>query len=654
VVRSQFYQGQTGPTAKDASYLDGLTDALDASAETGDDTELIASESITFSAAGSTVTFGSSNPLTSGVIPGDKVIIAGSTADDGEYEIAAPITATTVDIVGAFGSSDGGSATGVVNSIRSLLSDLNLLRTQVRRMTGESDWYTSPTVGNNPVFNSKKLLYGVVDKTDISVPAAAYADISALNLTPYADSSGSAEGIMASTSTPSAGGLKKSEGAHFVDIVNASTGAAILVNGLRVYGYLYVDNIATPTVERVYFVYFDEATDAEVLITNLSTEQDGAATNFEIVYNKRTNLASIPEDFALFPGIEFEPNPLENITLQQAYQGGNSVQLSDAEGDMIIETDDTDSVANFIVRNEAGSANFFASDTTNSQAEIGDASIDVSLEGDTTVQTGLTFGVTDGQATFGGNVDANAGLDVSGTTNLGDGGTTNYSQFSATGDLDMVGTANTITKSDAQLNLTTTAAQDLAVNAAGLLDLDGATVNLDSAGAMSLDAAANSNINVTAGDLDVGTITSGDLNLSSAGDLTFNDSTWAGGGGTPDPLDFSDASNTNLTGFDTAPVSLIDAINQARAAVTNNFEQGDSIPGATDKDTNITIPNSIDYDDSTDFVNNLVFFRNGQKMRSGADAAANFDCYPGSTLTTVKFEFKWRAEDTLGVFKYNG
>jgi len=646
MARSQFHQVQTGSSSKDASYLDGLTVALDTTAETANGVTLIPAESVAFAAAGNVVTFGTSNPLALGVIPGDFVRIAGSTSDDNDWLISA-VTATTVTVVGSFAAADGGSATGQVITGRDLLSDLNLLRSQVRRITGEPNWYDAPTIANNPFFNTKKLLYATENKTNISVPAAGFADISTLGLTPYADSSDPTdEGVLASTTAPTAGGGYKSEGTHWVRITDASSGEPITVNGFEVYGYIIVDDFDTPTTEEVHFVYFDEVADAEVLVTNLSTQQAGSSTNFEITYVSRTSLANIPEDFGLFPTHLEMPIDV-SVSLQSAYIGGNTIQLSDTEGDLIVETDDTGSVANIIFRKDGAVDNFFATDTTANQVELGAATISVQLLGNTVVTTGNTFSVINGQSTFGGNVDANSGLDVSGITNLGDGGVTNYARFTAAGDLSFVGTADSITKSDGTLALAVSG---------GTNDLDidsGRNVLIDAVSAFSIDGAAASNVSVTGANLTLSTITSGNVALSAAGLLTFNDSFWAGGGGTPDPLPFADAGNTNfIADFTTDPVSLIDAINQARSAVSNHFNQADSIPGGTIANANVTIPGGFSYIDATDFVENFVFFVNGQKMRNGANAAANFDCYPGTTLTTVRFEFRIQPNDTLSVFKF--
>ncbi|MCK5413436.1 MAG: hypothetical protein KAI57_03610, partial [Candidatus Pacebacteria bacterium] len=182
-----------------------------------------------------------------------------------------------------------------------------------------------------------------------------------------------------------------------------------------------------------------------------------------------------------------------------------------------------------------------------------------------------------GQVSLAGNLDTTNGLDVTGITNLGDGGSTNYAQFSATGDLTFLGSANTIQKSDGALTLNTTAQDltistttsgDLALTSAGAvtttysggqivgtgtdaitLGNSGDTLALDSSdwdisatgvvtglsgitntgaltntgGAVNLNASSNYATNIGTG-TSTGTITVGNATVS---DLALNDAQWS-------------------------------------------------------------------------------------------------------------------------------
>jgi hypothetical protein len=114
-------------------------------------------------------------------------------------------------------------------------------------------------------------------------------------------------------------------------------------------------------------------------------------------------------------------------TLQQAYENGETIQLADAQGNLIIETDDTGTRADFILRNEAGTANYLATNSTSTRLDLGGASVGVNFigTGAVTATGNPTFNFGTSQATFNGNVDALAGLDVQGnfthgTTGSGD------------------------------------------------------------------------------------------------------------------------------------------------------------------------------------------------------------------------------------------
>jgi hypothetical protein len=423
-----------------------------------------------------------------------------------------------------------------------------------------------------------------------------------------------------------------------------------------VYGYIVVDDIDTPTTESVYFVYFDNATDLEVLVTNLSTQQDGTATNLEVIVNVRANLSNVPEDFGLNP-IALEAAIDLPTTLQQAYNAGQAITLVDSKGDLIITLDDSGTAADLSIID--GGGNYITTDAANNTLDLGSATNQVDVNGNFAVTGAYTFNVGTGQADFAGNLDANAGLDVTGTTNLGDGGATNYAQFGATGDLSFVGAADTISKSDAALNIqtaaqalniTTVGSGTLAVGSAGVLDLDGASVTLDSAGALSIDAAGATNVTVTGNNLTLSTLSSGNVILDSIGEITFGDAHWLGTGSV-DPLPFSDASNTTFTGSATGAISLIDAINQVAAVTANAMSQADSVPGAVARDTDVTIPGGLVYVAGADFVSDFLIFVNGVKMRNGINAAANYDVYPGSAVNKIRFEFKINATDIVSAIK---
>lgn len=119
--------------------------------------------------------------------------------------------------------------------------------------------------------------------------------------------------------------------------------------------------------------------------------------------------------FGSTTGLTFTDLAAGATTLQASYEAGNTIQLADIEGNLIIETDDAGSRADFIVRNEAGTIDYLA--TTSTGLALGGAGLGVNFAGSTAVTaTGNpTFNFGTSQATFNGNVDATAGLDVTGS-----------------------------------------------------------------------------------------------------------------------------------------------------------------------------------------------------------------------------------------------
>ncbi len=67
--------------------------------------------------------------------------------------------------------------------------------------------------------------------------------------------------------------------------------------------------------------------------------------------------------------------------LQNAYNAGPTITMSDSIGDMVIYTDDTGAVADFSIQNQAGTAAFLATDTANTELELGAATISVAVAG---------------------------------------------------------------------------------------------------------------------------------------------------------------------------------------------------------------------------------------------------------------------------------
>lgn len=161
-------------------------------------------------------------------------------------------------------------------------------------------------------------------------------------------------------------------------------------------------------------------------------------------------------------------------------------------------------------------------------------------------------------------------------------------------------------------------------------------------------------VGVTDGVIDT---SAGDLRLLAAGEMLLDDvnqagSTWA----QTDGIKLSETTQ-EWDDFETefGEVSLLNAIVQAKqqssrrkvcAAVTANLAADVDVSGPSND-------NNLDADlgdlSAGTFVDDYDIFLNGQLMRNGANAAANFDVYPGTALANgqLRFERKLKTGDTL-------
>lgn len=173
------------------------------------------------------------------------------------------------------------------------------------------------------------------------------------------------------------------------------------------------------------------------------------------------------------------------------------------------------------------------------------------------------------------------------------------------------------------------------------------------------------NVGVTAGQIDsAGALTlasggAGDLTLDGAtGDLILVDQNYAGS--TYDtPFNLSDASSEwDLFETNFGEVSLLNALNQAYshgargtkvyASVTANVAADADVGGAGG---GVNLDAQLPDMSGGTFLTDYDVFVNGDLMRPGADAAANNDYYPGTSLALgqLKFEFKLRLNPTPDV-----
>lgn len=152
--------------------------------------------------------------------------------------------------------------------------------------------------------------------------------------------------------------------------------------------------------------------------------------------------------------------------------------------------------------------------------------------------------------------------------------------------------------------------------------------------------------------------TAGDLGLTAAAEFALVDgnkgaSTFAG------QLKLSDTA-AEWSAYETqfGEVSLLNAIVQAKTSgveaktfhnVTANVNEDVDVSLA-DSNLDVALPDMS----AGSFLNDYDVFLNGDLLRPGADASANNDYYPGTTLVTaakLKFEFKLKTGDVICVVK---
>lgn len=152
----------------------------------------------------------------------------------------------------------------------------------------------------------------------------------------------------------------------------------------------------------------------------------------------------------------------------------------------------------------------------------------------------------------------------------------------------------------------------------------------------------------------------GDLRVLGAAELYLDDgnqtgSTWAQTAG----IKLSDTT-AEWDAFETAfgEVSLLAAITSAYNS-SNETKTFHNVTANVNEDTDVSLADGnidIAFPDMSagSFLNDYDVFVNGELMRPGADASANNDYYPGSTLATaakLKFEFKLKTGDVICVIK---
>lgn len=194
---------------------------------------------------------------------------------------------------------------------------------------------------------------------------------------------------------------------------------------------------------------------------------------------------------------------------------------------------------------------------------------------------------------------------------------------------------------------------------AGVDFFDCDAVDNDFANGVKIDTGSASPVHIGVTDGHVET-SAGDLHIQGAVEIYFDDSnqtgsTWA----QTDGIKLSETT-AEWDAFETAfgEVSLLNAIVQAKNTSARRVAYA-VVTAAVAVDTDVSLSDTNidtalgDLSQGT-FTTDYDFYLNGQRLRPGANAGANFDLYPGTDLNNggdgqLKFERKLKIGDTIGI-----
>lgn len=190
--------------------------------------------------------------------------------------------------------------------------------------------------------------------------------------------------------------------------------------------------------------------------------------------------------------------------------------------------------------------------------------------------------------------------------------------------------------------------------------LNGAKFDTGAAGTTIDIGVTSANAITSGGTLDLVTAAASQLKMASGGRLAFTD-TYEPAGWSLDGIALSDSAQ-EWTDFETAfgEVSLLNAIKQAYESA-HRRRVFSVCTSTTTADNDLSGPsddNNLDTDlgdlSGGTFLDDYDVFLNGQLLRPGADAAANNDYYPGTSLANgqLKFEFVIKINDVLCVIDH--
>ena len=574
----------------------------------------------------------------------------------------------------------------------SVESDLNALRSQMKRALGTADWYTAPVASIDGLrtdlseLEDQKVLARVAVLVDVAVSGGANHVLLTAAQAPSINAAIAAgvDGAICAQSANSGGGFAAHElievaGANAIDpknliiIRDATTGAPITSSDRDVFGLLQVssaqgdDAAFSNSSSKISFVRLNSALDdLEACPTG---DIGGKTINYQ--YPRRLRLDDMPEEFWL-NGHSFTDHTTQvDVTAQRAYdnQGDTPVELST---DAVL---DLSAAGSWSIRDNANALVFAVS----AGAVEVTGTLDVSGAADFDAAVNIDGGLdVTGASTLTGAATLSSTLAVTGASTLSSTlDVTGAASFGST--LDVTGASTLTGAATLSSTLAVTGASTLsstldvtgASTLSSTLDVTGAASfgsTLDVTGAADFDA----NVNIDGNLAVVGTSTfSGsmtietdlvvsDETIAQTGELTVSATTGLTFGAYLDsiPLAVDAADWVSFDAEFPGAASLLSCLVTAKnsSTVTKTFAVVDEAVAADADVGGVAGGANLDAQlpDMTGDASLYDVFVNGSMLRPGANAGSDNDYYPGTSLANgqLKFEFALSIGDVICVVSH--
>jgi len=183
---------------------------------------------------------------------------------------------------------------GVAEAQVTAEGDLNVMRTLINDIIGLTNWYDTPSETIEELFNRPSpgtqtrvtlQQHGVA----VAVTAARSLNVTAQSFGTLADEAGTGEGVLASVTK---GDAIDEGGKNIVQVIDSTTGDPYETDGKRVFGYLVVDSIGTPTVQTIHW-YTKTGAGAETAFTFVDTP------TVVLFVRRRYTSVTVPEDYGI-------------------------------------------------------------------------------------------------------------------------------------------------------------------------------------------------------------------------------------------------------------------------------------------------------------------------------------------------------------------